>query len=446
MKPTRALAQRIVSSRPESLPIDAREVAKQALLDYLGVTLAGSNEPLSRILREDAAEAGGHHQASVFGTTERVNTEQAALINGAAGHAHDYDDVHNAMSGHPTVPVAPAVLALGEHLGTSGAQLLNAFCTGVDVECILGRYAGPSHYARGWHNTATLGTFGAAAACARLYQADVETTVQALGIAGTRAAGLKCQFGTMCKPLHAGHAAATGLSAARLAGRGFSSCSDILENPQGFMATQSDSASQARFEKALAVPAYTQDICFKYHAACYLTHSAIEATRELCQRNQFDPRKVSSIEVEVDKGHLRVCNIAEPTTGLEAKFSLRLTTAMALTGTSTAGIDSYDESLTRNPQLIHYRDMVTVRAHETPSPDTIVRITTEDGTSFEASCNVAIPMRDLEAQWQKLGAKFLLLAAPVLGDEQAGQVLEICRTLEHAEDLQPLLAALKLRS
>jgi 2-methylcitrate dehydratase PrpD len=439
MGTTRRLAARIAGAG--SAPANAREVARQAIMDYLGVTIAGIDEPLSRILREQAREQGGRASAQLFGSGERGSLAQAALINGAAGHAHDYDDVHTAMSGHPTVPVAPAVLALGEQLGASGSAVVDAFCVGVDTECVLGRYAGPRHYADGWHNTGTLGAFGAAAACARLYGLDADTTTQALGIAGTQAAGLKSQFGTMCKPLHAGHAAATGLDAADLARRGFTSCSDILENPQGFMATQCASASEARFDDAMGVPAFTQDICFKYHAACYLTHSAIEATRELASRNAFDPNAIEDIEVRVDAGHLRVCNIAEPRTGLEAKFSLRLTTAMALTGADTASITSFDDALTRDPQLVRFRDLVRVVPHETPSPDTLVRIRA-GGELFESACNVAIPSRDLEAQWDRLTSKFLKLTAPVLGSAQAERAVAACRALDDAADLSELVGAL----
>lgn len=438
MQPTRLLAERIASAGPASLPDAARTVAKQALMDFIGVTLAGRDEPLTRMLRDEVKAQGGHAQARILGTRERWSAVQAALINGSAGHAHDYDDVHNAMSGHPTVPVAPAVLALGEHLKASGEAVITAFATGVDVECILGRYAGPSHYARGWHNTGTLGAFGAAAASARLLGLDPGRTGQALGIAGTRAAGLKSQFGTMCKPLHAGHAAATGLQSANLAARGFTSCPDILEATQGFMETQSESASLERFEQAMAHPSFTQDICFKYHAACYLTHSAIEATRSLSASNRFRPGDITAIDVYVDKGHLRVCNIPEPRTGLEAKFSLRLTTAMALTGVDTASIAIFDDALTRDPDLLRYRDLVSVHAHQAPRPETVVRIRTADGRTFEEAVNVAIPMRDLDTQWAKLEAKFRTLSAPVLGERRTRHVMALLRTLERLDDVTEL--------
>jgi len=435
MQPTLALAGRVAATEFEQIPGAAREVAKQALLDFIGVTVAGSDEPLSRMLRDQVADEGGHPQAQLIGTRARASTIQAALVNGAAGHAHDYDDVHTAMNGHPTVPVAPGVLALCEHLAATGRELITAFSAGVDVECILGRYAGPAHYAKGWHATGTLGTFGAAAAAARLRGLSVDDTARAFGIAGTQAAGLKAQFGTMCKPLHAGHAAATGVQAAALASRGFGSRTDILEAEQGFMATQADSASEERFASALAQPAYSQDICFKYHAACYLTHSSIEATNHLCASNAFDPHDIERIEIRVNRGHFGVCNIAAPRTGLEAKFSLRFTAAMALAGVDTSSIAIFTDDLTRDPALIALRDKVHVLAHDEPNPDSIVTIMTRSGGQFSDAVNVAVPLRDLDAQWGKLEHKFHALTDAKLGQTRAAELAACVKRLEQQDDL-----------
>lgn len=429
MGPTLELARRIAQTQFDTLSAEAATAASQALLDFLGVTVAGAEEPLARILRDSAAEEGGHPQARVLGTRDRASVRQAALVNGAAGHAHDYDDVHDAMVGHPTVPVAPAVLALAEHLDSSGARVLEAFCAGVDTECIIGRYAGPSHYARGWHATATLGSFGAAAAAARLLGLDETGIATALGIAGTQAAGLKCQFGTMCKPLHAGHAAATGVEAALLAARGFTSRPDVLETHQGFMATQSDTPSLDRFYAALATREFVPDICFKYHAACYLTHSAIEAALQLRRTHALTPQKVEAVDVWVNAGHFDVCNIQQPATGLEAKFSLRFTVALALAGEDTASIRLFTDALTRRRDLVALRDRVTIHAHASPRPETRVRIRTRDGASAETEANVAIPATDLDAQWQRLAEKFHTLAAPTLGSAAADAVEDHCRHL-----------------
>ena len=368
MSETLRLAERVSATRFEDLDDATRVVLKQALLDFVGVAIAGMEEPLAQILLDDNLDQGGNPQSTIIATSHRLSASQAALVNGAAGHAHDYDDVHTAMTGHPTVPVAPVVLALGERLGRCTEDMLAALSAGIDVECILGRYAGPSHYAAGWHATGTLGAFGAAAAAARLHGLDAELTAAALGIAGTQAAGLKSQFGTMCKPLHAGNAASIGVRAAALASRGFTSRNDILETTQGFMDTQSTTASTERFDEAMQRPAYAPGICFKYHAACYLTHSSIEAANNLSNQNAFDPKDIKAVEINVDEGHLRVANIPEPCTGLEAKFSLRFTAAMALAGVDTSSIDIFTDELTQDPVLAALRDKVTVVPHEAPNP------------------------------------------------------------------------------
>jgi 2-methylcitrate dehydratase PrpD len=442
LQPTAALAQRIHATNWSTLPPTARTVAKQCILDFIGVTLAGAREPLADILNADAADLGGHPQAALIGRGTRASVEQAALINGAAGHAHDYDDVHMAMNGHPTVPVAPAVLALAEHHRKGARELLAAFAAGVDAECIVGRYIGPAHYAEGWHATGTLGSFGAAAAAANLLGLDAETTARALGIAATQAAGLKSQFGTMCKPLHAGHAAATGVQAARLAARGFTSRPDILEVAQGFAATQGHGASVERLERALAEASYLPGICFKYHAACYMTHSSIEALRLLARAHRIAPDDVRDVELTVNEGHFGVCNIQEPRTGLEAKFSLRFTAAMALSGRDTSGIETYTDALAREPALVALRDKVRVVAWPTAKAETRARVRVGDRT-FETEMNVGIPATDLDAQWERLRAKFRALVDPVLGANVATELADACQRLDDVADLEPFWRAMR---
>ena len=166
---------------------------------------------------------------------ERLPAASAALINGAAAHALDFDDVNLAMPGHPSVAILPALLALAEERGSSGKDVLTAFVAGYELQCSVGRAIAPGHYdVLGFHATATVGSFGAAAACAHLLRLSLEQFATALGIAGTQAAGLKSMFGTMCKPLHAGKASYHGLVAAKLAMRGFTSRSDVIECQQGF--------------------------------------------------------------------------------------------------------------------------------------------------------------------------------------------------------------------
>ncbi|MGH7115839.1 MAG: MmgE/PrpD family protein, partial [Stellaceae bacterium] len=236
-KLTRVLAQRAARLGWDELPAPVRELARQCVLDTLGCAVAGAGDPLVGMLLDEMTESGGAPQASVLGRRQRLPALAAALVNGAAGHALDYDDVHIAMPGHPSVAVLPGLLALAEWRGSSGRDVMTAFVAGYETACRIGAALSPGHYALGFHSTATVGCLGAAAACARLLDLDAEATATALGIAGTQAAGLKSEFGTMCKPFHAGKAAQNGLLAARLAARGFSSRPDLVECEQGFALT-----------------------------------------------------------------------------------------------------------------------------------------------------------------------------------------------------------------
>jgi 2-methylcitrate dehydratase PrpD len=371
----------------------------------------------------------------VIGREARAPASAAAFVNGAAGHALDFDDTHLGMMGHPTAPVAPAVLALGERLDRTGSDALTALVAGIEMECRLGLLVGPSHYATGWHATATLGTFGSAAACARLLDLDEERWLHALGIAGTQAAGLKAVFGTMSKPLHAGRAASSGLLAATLAARGFTSSERILEDKQGFLATHSSGDASEVPEGFLI-----GQTLFKYHAACYLTHAAIEATLALGVAGE----DVEELEIRVDPGVLDVANIQEPRTGLEGKFSLRAVTAMALLGDDTADPAAYDDPRLADAELVNLRDRVRVVGDESLRRATArVRARTKDGREATREHDATIPAEDLDVQREKLVAKFHALAAPVLGDERAPRVVEAVETLERrsVRELTELLGA-----
>jgi len=211
---TAGVAEFIVKSRWEDCPPEAVEAARRAILDCLGVMLAGAVEPPARIIQRIAEAEGGAPLATVVGAGRRTGATWAALANGTAAHALDYDDTNFAMMGHPSAPVLSAALAAGELALADGRSLVHAFLLGFEVETTLAEVVNPPHYYRGWHATCTLGTLGAAAAAARLLGLDAAQTRVALGVAASQASGLKENFGTMTKPFHAGHAARSGVLAA----------------------------------------------------------------------------------------------------------------------------------------------------------------------------------------------------------------------------------------
>ena len=433
---TAALATQVSGMRAEDMPPAALTVAKQCLMDWIGVALAGRDEPLVRILMEELAPSDAPGGVTILGHGRRARIDDAVLINGAMGHALDFDDVIMPM-GHPTAPVAPVVLALAEQREASGGDALAAFIAGVEAECRISRLMGPSHYAKGWHSTATTGAFGAATAAARLLGVTGKALTHAFGIAGTQAAGLKSVFGTMSKPLHAGTAARNGLLAARLAARGFTSDSDILGSKQGFADTQS-STVDAEAGLAPRDAPWVVEALYKYHAACYLTHDAIEAANQLRIEERLSPEMIEAVSVKVPAGHLGVCNIPEPATGLECKFSLRMTAALALAGEDTFQEALFCDQTARRPDLVALRNRVSVDPTQV-GRGSVVTVRLTDGRVVSRQGDVSQPNRDLVAQQDRLERKFRHLTARAFGGERADAVIDLCRHLEAQPNLTRLM-------
>jgi 2-methylcitrate dehydratase PrpD len=432
---TLVLAERARAVTYDALPEPVRELARQCVLDYLGVGLAGADDPLARILLEETSEAGGAAQAAVIGHHARLPMLSAALVNGAIGHALDYDDVNLAMPGHVSVAILPALLALAEDRKASGKAVIAAFVAGYETCCRIGMTMRPGHYTRGFHATGTVGAFGAAAACAHLLGLDPDATARALGIAGTQSAGLKSQFGTMCKPFHAGKAAQNGLLAARLAARGFSSRPDLIECAQGFAATH---APDFHPEKALAEPKRGFHIfnnLFKYHAACYMTHAPIECGRQVREQLGAAPADIAAIALKLHSATDRVCNIPAPTDGLEAKFSLRQTVAMALAGIDTASLGAYSAATANDPALMRLRDRVTLDFREDfPEAGAAIEIALTDGRKASATFDAGLPNSDIPDQGKRLAEKFDALAAAVVGGARARELHAAVAGLDGLKD------------
>src|SRR5947209_12798472 len=436
---TRTLAAQASAVTYDDLPEPVRELARQCVLDYYGVALAGADDPLAQILLDELAEAGGTAQASVIGHKARLPVLSAALINGAIGHALDYDDVNLAMPGHPSVAILPGLLALAEQRRSSGREVIAAFVAGYETACRIGSALQPGHYNLGFHATGTVGAFGAAAACARLLGLDAQATAMALGIAGTQAAGLKSQFGTMCKPFHAAKAAQNGLLAARLTARGFSSRADIIECVQGFALTHGPDFVP---EAALATPEAGLHLfanLFKYHAACYLTHAPIECARRLRKQHRLTPDAIADITLRLDASCERVCNIPAPVDGLQSKFSLRQTVAMALAGVDTASLGAYSAGNARDPGLIGLRERIEIDWQDSwPQTLSELEIQLAGGNRLKGRHDAGIPAADIADQGRRLAAKFDALVEPVLGAPRTRELRETIAGLDRLTNVAEL--------
>jgi 2-methylcitrate dehydratase PrpD len=402
-----------------------------SLLDWASVGHAGRGEPVSRIVRDLVAGEGGSEQAGVFGLAGKVPARAAALANGTISHALDYDDTHFLHVGHPSVAVVSAALAVAEKIGAGGPAMADAALIGAEGSCRIGAWLGRAHYQAGFHQTATAGCFGATMAASRLLGLDEIRAGHALGIASTRASGLKSQFGTMGKPYNAGMAAANGVEAALLAGAGFVSRPDGLECPQGFGETHSGENNS--LDECLAGLGETfvfETVQHKFHACCHGLHAGLEALHAARQEHSLAAEDIEAVELTVNPRWLKVCNIMKPRTGLEAKFSYRLTAAMALAGRDTGALSTYTDEVCEDPVLISLRDRVEVKTddHLTDTGTRIV-IRTVAGGLIEASHELARPIPYAQRE-QKVRAK----SASLLGSDVSGALWDRVMHLSRSDE------------
>lgn len=410
----------------DRLPPEVVERTRHMLLDWTAVSVAGSQTPSARAAQTIAQQENPDGRCTILGTDLRAGAQSAALANAIAAHALDYDDGNRWAGTHPSAPVISAVAALADDLEATGEQLIEAIVAGVQALCVIGFASGPEHYARGFHTTGTIGTFGASAGCARLLGLDRNQTAHALSLAATQAAGLKAMFGTMGKHLNAGHAAASGLRAARLVEAGFDAPLNAIEAPQGFASTQSPSLDPGRRKPDARYG--VEQVIFKRYACCADTHSAIEGIRAIAARRPLSAPEVAGVDLAVADGLLDVCDITAPSTGTEGKFSVRYATALAIAG-HAAGPGDFTDAAVRRPDLVALTGRIRVHAdHHGHAADPItVTVHFADGTTDQATVNPLIPVSDtdLTAQWDALVEKANGLLRPLLHDRTARLVQAI---------------------
>lgn len=432
------LAAFVADTDGKDLPASARDRAALCALDWFGCALGGCRDGLTRAIADTAAALGGAAQATVVGAARRASVAHAALINGAAANALDYDDMHVGMFGHPSGPVFAAALAVAEWEGASGADLVLAAVLGIDAECRLGNAVNPAHYYQGWHATGTLGHFGAAAACAKLLGLDAGQTRHALGLAGAQAAGIRQSLGTMARPLHTGKAAANGILAALLAQRGFTGPAAVIEGPEGFMACFAPGWRPDAVTEGLGKAFEIERILFKRHAACFETHAAITGVLRLRARHGLRPEQVRAITARVYPHTLQMAARESPQTGLEAKLSLQYCAAVAL-AEGRVGEAEFSEAMVAREDLRALAGRV--RGHAEPSfPITRAEVTVgaADGAEWTEAVDL-LAEGDRGDVREELRAKFRALAAPVLGPEGAGRLEAALVQLEAAESIASLM-------
>jgi 2-methylcitrate dehydratase PrpD len=434
-----------------AMPSSARRVAASAVLDTVGVMLAGASEPAARIVQSMAADEGGG-ACRVLGTALRASASNAALANGTAAHALDYDDMCFVSLAHPSAPLVAAALAAAELADASGAALLDGYIVGFEIEGRLGRAMNPRHYERGWHCTATIGTIGAAAAVSRILGLDEQATATALAIAASEASGLKENFGTMVKPLHAGLAARNAILAAGLARRGLTASAQALDGRQGFLAamdSEQPSLTGAIVDLGDRWELLDTGITVKLYPSCAGTHPTLDALLDLRRAERFSGADVESIEVDVDSITPTVLIYDRPASGLEAKFSMPFCAAAAAID-GRVGIDTFDDARLADPSVAALMARVTMRADPAldgvapPLTQARLRVRLRDGRELHAVVCGARGYPERPASDEELASKFLACAERCVPRARAERAIAALRDIERAGDIRSLVDLLTI--
>jgi len=330
---TKGLSNFIFEVRYEDIPSDCIDMAKLCFLDFLGVSILGCKEPVGRIIKDFLEKVGGSPESTIIGYGMRSSVPNAALANGTFGHAVDFDDDSSRGAGHLTSCIAPGLLALAESIGKNGQEILLAFILGYEVASILALAIEPKHTQSGWHATSTLGTFASTAAAAKILGLNRNEIAHAFGIAATQVSGLRRNFGTMCKPLHAGKASQRGVESCLLARMGFNGDPNILDGKWGFLQLFSGEMPDLNideFTHRLGKVFLIRENWFKPYPSCGCTHSAIDAAISLQSQYKINPKIIEKIEVGVSPIAFDTLLYDEPKTPYEAKFSMPFCVSSAL--------------------------------------------------------------------------------------------------------------------
>ncbi|MGH8803877.1 MAG: MmgE/PrpD family protein [Polaromonas sp.] len=436
---TQILAQ-FVATHPSRGWSDAVDhEAHRTFMNWLGCAVGAAHHEAADAALAAVKLLQPAAQASVLGRTEKVDMASAALLNGITSHTFDFDDTHLKTIIHPAGPVASAVLALAEHTGAMGRDVIDALVLGIDVACRVGNAMYPEHYDRGWHITGSTGTLGAAAACARLLKLDTPKTAMALGIAASQPVGMREQFGTMTKPFHPGAAARAGLMSALLASQGYTASPKALEAPRGMMQTVSTKNDWNEITHELGRRFEISFNTYKPFACGIVIHPSIDACAQL-RAQGVTPEQIERIELKVHSLVLELTGKKEPADGLQAKFSVYHGCAAGLTFGRAAEEEFSDEIVNRADMVALRRKVVATVDDSIDEASADVTAVLKDGRRVHVLVEHAIgslqnPMTDAQ-----LEAKFHGLSDAILEASQTSELISACWDIGTATSVRPLVA------
>ena len=413
--------------------------AHRTFYNWLGCAIGAAHHEAADAALAAVAMLEPAAQATVLGRAERVDMASAALVNGITSHTFDFDDTHLKTIIHPAGPVASAILALAEHRGAQGRDVIDALVLGIDVACRVGNAMYPDHYDRGWHITGSTGMLGAAAGCARLLGLDEKQTAMALGIASSQPVGFREQFGTMTKPFHPGGAARAGLTSALLAKHGFTASPRALEAPRGFVQVTSDKRAWNEVTDELGDRFEISFNTYKPFACGIVIHPSIDACVQLREQG-VTPDEVQSIELRVHSLVLELTGKKEPKDGLQGKFSVYHGCAAGLIY-GRAGEEEFSDAVVNDPRVVALRNKVHATVdntiHEAAVDVTAVLL---NGSRVHVRVNHAIGSLERPLSDAQLEAKFNALVVPVLGKDKAHAITATCWRLASLVDVRELTA------
>jgi len=438
---TRQLAHWIVNAKWEDVPQSARYEAVRSVFNWVGCCLGGARHETTERAISALAEFSGKAEATVLGRSERLDIMHAALMNGITSHVLDYDDTHLDTIIHPAGPVASAILALAERLGTNGKDFMHAFILGVETECRIGLAVYPSHYERGFHITGTAGVFGGTAAAGKLLGLNEQQMTWALGIAATQSAGLKEMFGTMCKSFHVGSAGQNGLKAALLASKNYTSSDGVLEAKEGFASTYSDEQDFSRITDNLGTTWEVEKNTYKPFSCGIVTHPIIDGCIQLKNEHKLTSDQIEKVSLRVNPLVIKLTGKKTPQTGLEAKFSIFYISAASIIE-GVAGPNQFTDEAVRDPETVALRDRVEAAVDENVSEEeAYVSITLKNGKVVDKHVENAIGSVQRPLTTEQLEHKFADQAQVTLPKSQIEDLMAICWDVENLASMSELAKA-----
>lgn len=448
---TRRIVDTALGVEFADLPERSQHMVKSAVLDLLACAVAGADDESARIVTDWVRDLGGSPHCVVVGTPLRAPAPFAALANATAAHALDFDDVSLRMI-HPSVTLVPALLAVAEREHRSGADLLTAYAAGFEVQARICATINPEHYARGWHTTGTVGVLGTAAGVGRLLGLDANRLAHAIGIAAASAKGIRKNFGSMVKPLHAGHSAMHGVEAAELARRGFTADPEIFDGRNGYLdvftTPEGGDAMRAAFAPGAPMELVVSGIGIKRYACCGALHPALDAMERLMADPRVRPDNVVRIEARMNELAPGILVHHDAKTGLEGKFSLEFSLAVYLLH-GRAGLSQYTDEVAADPELIRLMHLVDFVVDESLPVNlayfaSVVRVELADGQWLTERVDVQRGYPELPLTFDELTEKVRDCCSGRLAPSAVDQLVAAMSTVESVPDMAEITALLSV--